>query len=105
MGSLEEASSATANSVIPNTYQPSKHIDGIGDSSAVGEPLVEDVDQVHSDHDASIYEPLQTPSAPIASTNFQPLRSHPIASSSDEDPAPPPPDFTRRGIHIPTRTR
>lgn len=107
MGSLGEAPSATANTANSVTTDPalSDIDDGIGDGGAVGEPLVQDVEQMQSHHDASINEPPQTP-PPIKAIDFQPLKSHPVASSpSEEDSAPPPPDFTRRGIHIPTRTR
>ncbi|KAF2876933.1 hypothetical protein BDV95DRAFT_601344 [Massariosphaeria phaeospora] len=73
-----------------------------GDSSAVNEPLVQDDQQVHSDHDDSLQEPSHTP--PPSASTLQPLGSHPVDSFSDEESAPAPPDFTRRGIHIPTRT-
>ena len=81
------------------------------DAGAVGEPLVEDVDQMQSDAGASTHigEQPQTPhkmtEPPQSPINFRPLTSHPVNSSSDEDAAQPPPDLTRRGIHIPTRTR
>lgn len=42
------------------------------------------------------------PHTPRKPTDLHPLKSHPITPSSDEDAAS---DFTRRGIHIPSRTR
>jgi len=104
MGSLRDPRPATANSVmtVPASY---KLDDGFSDGGAVGEPLIQHVQQVHSDSeiDEKIQDPPMTP--PINTSFFQPLSSHPIETSSPEEPAPPPPDFTRRGIHIPTRTR
>jgi hypothetical protein len=76
------------------------------DAGAVGEPLVvvEHVDQMQSDGGAST-PVADHPQTPLKPTAFRPMNSHPITSSSDEDSALPPPDLTRRGIHIPTRTR
>lgn len=76
-------------------YISSKPIDGDG---AKGESLVQEEAQL----DISMNDP-QTPSP--AKPIDHPLKSHPITTSSHADGAPPPPDFTPRGIHIPTRTR
>jgi hypothetical protein len=106
MGSMGEAPPTGVNSVIPDSA-PTKELNGIGEAGAVGEPLVQDIDQTEALHDPSSPElPSELPQTPPPKTrDFQPLKSHPVTSSDDEETAPPPPDFTRRGIHIPTRTR
>lgn len=64
------------------------------------EPLVEDLDQVHADED---HAPVQqfNPSA----SDYRLSATYRSQSPAEEDAAAAPPDFTRRGIHIPTRTR
>jgi hypothetical protein len=66
------------------------------------EPLVEDLNQVHADEDHAPVQLFQPSLARAA--DYSPGR-HPSRSPSEEDAAAAPPDFTRRGIHIPTRTR
>lgn len=92
---MDETGLVAANSVIADVNDS---IDG----GAEGEPLVHDILQVESSPEPILQESSQMP---IHRSDFQPLGSHPVGSSSEEDIAPPPPDFTRRGIHIPTRTR
>ncbi|KAF2797031.1 hypothetical protein K505DRAFT_236440 [Melanomma pulvis-pyrius CBS 109.77] len=85
-----------------------KSDDRIGDSGAVGEPLVQDYEQVQPEHEYHanpLQEAAQTSPARSSTTSTLLRPLHPVTSSSDEDTAaPPPPDFTRRGIHIPMRT-
>ncbi|KAF2000224.1 hypothetical protein P154DRAFT_534889 [Amniculicola lignicola CBS 123094] len=76
---------------------------GAGDSAVVEEAIAHQFQTVQAQVSPNVQESVHTPSSERRSS-FQPLASHPVASSSDEDTAPPPPDFTRRGIHIPTRT-
>lgn len=102
MGNLGETTPIAANSPMPEPI-PNKQDDGPEDTGAVGEPLVQDFQQLQEQGEARIKEPPTPPKISVA--DFQPLGSHPVASSSDEETAPPPPDLTRRGIHIPTRTR
>lgn len=96
LSGMDQRGLVAANSVVADVND---NIDG----GAEGEPLVHDIFQVESSP-----EPIsqETSQMPVNRLDFQPLGSHPVASSSEEeDIAPPPPDFTRRGIHIPTRTR
>ncbi|OCK81583.1 hypothetical protein K432DRAFT_295172 [Lepidopterella palustris CBS 459.81] len=75
-------------------------MDEFADDGATGEPLVQDFQDLHSTKSSEAPDPqtpVHSPPKPL------PLESHPVVSS-DEETAPPPPDFTRRGIHIPTRT-
>ena len=102
MGSVEEPIPAISNSAGIGTHDGEP---GMGKDVAA-EPLLEDLHQVHhGDQDAMVQESSTLPpgKAPI----HQPLDSHPVQlnSAGDDESAPPPPDFTRRGIHIPTRTR
>ena len=99
MGSVGEAPAPTANSAMTDV---NVH-DLIGDGGAVGEPLVQDDEQVLAHGVGHLQEPPRTP---VKSSQYHPLGSHPIVSEpEEEEAAPPPPDFTRRGIHIPMRTR
>ncbi|KAJ4286078.1 hypothetical protein N0V90_013427 [Kalmusia sp. IMI 367209] len=94
MGSLGDPIPATANSAAICTQDTGE---------AIAEPLVEDLEQVHADEE---HAPVQHVQATLGKTpDYHPLGSHPIPTTSEEDStAAPPPDFTRRGIHIPTRT-
>ncbi|KAF2814695.1 uncharacterized protein BDZ99DRAFT_515473 [Mytilinidion resinicola] len=74
-------------------------IDG-GAVGAVGEPLVQDFQELY--HGPNVSAPRTPVNTPVSRPS--PLGSHPVVSS-DEETAPAPPDFTSRGIHIPTRTR
>lgn len=76
----------------------------------VSEPLVQDLDQVHADEEHAPVHYYPRVQAPLEKTpDYHPLGSHPVPtpspSAEDDAAADPPPDFTRRGIHIPTRTR
>ncbi|KAF2197005.1 hypothetical protein GQ43DRAFT_435527 [Delitschia confertaspora ATCC 74209] len=73
-------------------------------AGAVGES------SVHNSHDVQARTgslgslPLEPRTPPIKSPKrINPLRSNPVLPPEDA-PAPPPPDFSHRGIHIPTRT-
>lgn len=120
MGSVGEApgTSTPARSSVNSAMTPArgsanaiKSDDRIGDSGAVGEPLVQDYEQVQPEHEYdanTLQEAAQTSPARSSTTStlLRPHGGHPVTFSSDEDTAaPPPPDFTRRGIHIPMRTR
>jgi hypothetical protein len=78
-------------------------------TKGVGEPLIDDLQQVHLARGVAPTIHLQEPSsAPqVKRSNRQPPGSHSLEPplSDEEDTAPPPPDFTRRGIHVPLRTR
>ncbi|KAL5403304.1 hypothetical protein PMIN03_009979 [Paraphaeosphaeria minitans] len=79
--------------------------DSVADDSVqatrVAEPLVEDLDQVHADEE---HAPAPQFQPSLGNTvDYLPGR-HRSPTPSEEDAAAPPPDFTRRGIHIPTRT-
>ncbi|KAL5384133.1 hypothetical protein DPSP01_005607 [Paraphaeosphaeria sporulosa] len=70
-------------------------------ATRAAEPLVEDLDQVHADEE---HAPVQQFQPSLSKTvDYSPGRQH-SPTPSEEDAAAPPPDFTRRGIHIPTRT-
>lgn len=75
---------------------------------AVTEPLVEDLEQVHADEEHAPVQRFQQFTLD-KTPDFQPLASHPVPiptpPTEEEAAADPPPDFTHRGIHIPTRTR
>ena len=74
------------------------------------EPLFDPHRQMHDVQDDNAHLRKQSSFTQQASSTVparnEPLGSHPTQPLSDtEEAAPPPPDFTRRGIHIPTRTR
>lgn len=99
MGSIDVESSASIDSVIkPPDTDANKLNDG--DDGAINEPLVLEIAAMHDGHSSNTKSP---PLTPVAS------RPDPDPSESwlseDETAAPAPPDFTRRGIHIPSRTR
>lgn len=75
------------------------------DAGAVNEPLVLDLGAIYDGYDKVQSPPLTPPPSQKASQE-QPDR---WLSDDEQDsrvaPAPAPPDFTRRGIHIPSRTR
>ena len=68
------------------------------------EPLVEDLDQIYADEE---HAPVQQFQPWLGKTpDYSSPQRHRSPSPSKEDAAAaPPPDFTRRGIHIPMRTR
>jgi hypothetical protein len=94
---------AIVNSAIEGIHDGA---DGRIVEAAIAEPLIDNLQQVHHEGEDDL---LQEPIVPLVNkmSNYQPqpLASHPIHNSPDEEAAPPPPDFTRRGIHIPLRTR
>lgn len=103
MGNVKEQIPAISNSASFIGTHDSEAGNG---TDVVVEPLVDDFHQIHyGDQDAFAQEPSTPPFD--KSSSYQPLGSHPVHSSpdADEETAPPPPDFTRRGIHIPLRTR
>jgi hypothetical protein len=125
MGNLGEGPGSSTrvhlavNSAMTSTYASAiKDHDGMSNGGEGGEPLFLDYEQVHSDdrnvsylQEAVRTSPVKSSSTsrtatPRTSVILQSLGSHPVTSSSEDDDAVPPPiDFTRRGIHIPMRTR
>jgi len=110
MGSVREGSLARSPVNSPVTAAPTNADAGndemTGDSGAVGEPLVHDFGQLHQEYQVGTLQEAAAHAPPTkAPTPLRPLSSHPVASVDEDSIAPPPPDFTRRGIHIPTRTR
>lgn len=99
MGSVDAESSASIDSVIK---APDVDANKVNDSNegAINEPLVLEIAAMLDGHDTNSKSPPMTPIA---------RRPDPDPSESwlsdDETAAPAPPDFTRRGIHIPSRTR
>lgn len=72
------------------------------DTGAVNEPLVLDFAAMHDGHDTKQQSPPLTPPPSQKASRDQ------DSWLSDEDittTAPAPPDFTRREIHVPLRTR
>ena len=104
MGDMADARPASAPTATPEADPtPNGHADGAGDFVATEESFVQDFPDLHSPKTRKAPEP--EPRTPIKSVPKPlPLGSHPVVSS-DEEISPAPPDFTRRGIHIPTRTR
>ena len=104
MGDMADVSPASAPTATPEADpSPNGHADGAGDFDATGEPSDQDFQDLHSPKTRKA--PELEPHTPIKSIPKPlPLGSHPVVSS-DEEISPAPPDFTRRGIHIPTRTR
>lgn len=98
MGTVgEEAPTAVdVDSVMTSSNANSNNGDG-----AIHEPLVHDfaVAAMHNDEASSERGPILTPPA------NEPGLERTSSWLSDEETAAPPPDFTRRGIHIPSRTR
>ena len=85
---------------LPPTARDSAPSEDTPDAEqAMTEPLVLDLEQVHAD-------PEHAPAQHIfnKTPDQNPLPS-PSLQVEDDAAADPPPDFTRRGIHIPTRTR
>jgi hypothetical protein len=74
------------------------------DAGAVEEPLVLDFAAMHNGFDTKDQSPPLTPppSQKASGENYD----HWLSDEERDTPtAPAPPDFTRRGIHIPSRTR
>lgn len=93
MGSIGESIPAFVDSVMTSNGG-AEHTDG------TGEPLVVDFATMHDTNTKEQPPPL-TPT-----TSGKPSRDREASwLSDDETTAPPPPDFTRRDIHVPTRTR
>jgi hypothetical protein len=102
MSSMNEPIPAIVNSAVGGTHDG----DGRIREAEIAEPLVDDLQQVHhGKENVSVQEPTAPPIDDMLNYPPRPLSSHPIQKSPDEEAAPPPPDFTRRGIHIPLRTR
>jgi hypothetical protein len=80
-------------------------INANADDGAINEPLVVDFASMHDGHTKASSPPLTPPLSQHLT------REEKDSWFSDEEydtgisPAPAPPDFTRRGIHIPSRTR
>ncbi|KAF1841649.1 uncharacterized protein K460DRAFT_170803 [Cucurbitaria berberidis CBS 394.84] len=100
MGSLGEEPPAPAyvNSVMTTPLSADADLNGNGDG-AVDEPLVHDFAAMHDRQDSIESKAPLTP----ASSRPDPHRSGSWLSE-DDTVAPPPPDFTRRLIHVPSRT-
>jgi hypothetical protein len=71
---------------------------------AMNEPLVLDFAAMHDEHNAQEHTPPLTPTSPAQTIIHEPQTSW-LSYEDQDSTAPAPPDFTRRGIHIPTRTR
>ena len=100
MGSVGEEAPAPAyvNSVMTTPNGDAK-LNGNGDD-AVNEPLVLDFATMHDRQD------LSESKAPLTPTSSRPnLERASSWLSEDDTAAPAPPDFTSRGIHVPSRTR
>jgi hypothetical protein len=97
MGSADENPAHADDSVIP----------AIADTGAFHEPLVLDFGSIYDGHTRVQSPPLTPPPSHKASQEQQ----NTWLSYEDEDttvtpaPAPAVPDYTPRGIHIPSRTR
>jgi hypothetical protein len=103
-------SKATASAVMGNAGETPAEASGSVmnanvDDGAFNEPLVVDFASMHDGHTKAQSPPLTPPPSQHITREEQ------DSWYSDEDydtgaaPAPAPPDFTRRGIHIPSRTR
>lgn len=73
------------------------------DGGAVNEPLVVDFPIMHDGRTQERHVPPLTP--PPSQKASQDQDNWPSDDERAIAPAPAPPDFTRRGIHIPSRTR
>jgi hypothetical protein len=86
-------------------YASGSVINANADDGAINEPLVVDIASMHDEHTKAQSPPLTPPPSQHLTREEQ------DSWLSDEEydtgilPAPAPPDFTRRGIHIPSRTR
>ncbi|KAH7406176.1 hypothetical protein DE146DRAFT_609311 [Phaeosphaeria sp. MPI-PUGE-AT-0046c] len=74
------------------------------DVGAVNEPLVWDFAAMHDGHTKDQEPPLTPPHSHKTSREHQDTWLPGEEEESGPARAPPPPDFTRRGIHIPSRT-
>jgi hypothetical protein len=75
------------------------------DAGAVNEPLVLDIGAIYEGRNKVSSPPLTPPPSQKASQEKQDSWLSDDEQDSRVYPAPAPPDFTRRGIHIPSRTR
>jgi hypothetical protein len=104
-GPSRAASSPQMRIAGEDSAQPSHSVmAGHVDAGAVEEPLVSDFAAMHNGFDTKDQSPPLTPppSQKASGENYD----HWLADVEQDTPtAPAPPDFTRRGIHIPSRTR
>lgn len=75
------------------------------DAGAVNEPLVWDFAAMHDGDTKESSPPLTPPPSNKTSRDQEDIWSPDEEQEAGPSRAPPPPDFTRRGIHIPSRTR
>jgi hypothetical protein len=96
MGTVGEEATTAHHDVMPASANTQARIN----EGAVNEPLVHDFASMHDGSNKHEGNPPLTP--PADGSEFERPSGW---LSDDEATAPPPPDFTRRGIHIPSRTR
>lgn len=110
--SMETSRPSTALKADAPTPAPVKiQVESPGD--AAGEPLVQDFQDRYLPKPQQSNTPAETPLASPYSAAATPqlATAHKLnqlslsSADGDDESAPAPPDFTRRGIHIPTRTR
>jgi hypothetical protein len=101
MGGISEIPMNGTASLIIKSAASDQVVRNGGD--AAGEERNDSSRPPHTDQAAAHETSPETPSK--LNTNLHPLKGNPVTPSSDDDNDPPQPDFTRRGIHIPTRTR
>jgi hypothetical protein len=80
-------------------------INAHADDGAINEPLVMDFAAMHDDHTKAQSPPLTPPASQHITREEQDSWFSDGENDTGAAPAPAPPDFTRRGIHIPSRTR
>ncbi|KAJ9643488.1 hypothetical protein H2199_004167 [Coniosporium tulheliwenetii] len=109
---METSRPSTALKADAPTPAPVKiQVESPGD--AAGEPLVQDFQDRYLPKPQQSNTPAETPLASPYSAAATPqlATAHKLnqlslsSADGDDESAPAPPDFTRRGIHIPTRTR
>lgn len=100
MGSTGEE--APAPTYFDSVMSPNSSISPAGQiAGAIDEPLVHDFAAMQDGRGTRVQEPPLTP----PSSDQKPSLERQDSWLSDEDSAPAPPDLSRRGIHVPLRTR
>lgn len=105
-GSTSKPCKATTSAGMGSTGDEARANDSVindqTDGGAVHEPLVLDFATMHDGHQTKHQNP---PLTPPPSQNASQDPDNWFADADQDTPAAPaPPDFTRRGIHIPSRT-